>query len=159
MELKREQVATQGVVFGLSALTQEYNITWACPEGLNHFNPNCDQSQISTQFPNKKQKNTVYHENLLLKRFQLNRHTIGFHLQTQKLEPPYKSPSFTHGLEWKEPGVYVRKHAPAQSSFIPGWFFGFIPCLHNDWVISYLRWGFQPSISTPIMSHFGSKTI
>ena len=37
--------------------------------------------------------------NLLLKRFQLNRHTVGFHLQTQKLEPPYKSPSFTHGLE------------------------------------------------------------
>ena len=102
LELKREQFATQGVVFGLSALIQEYNITWACPEGLNHFNPNCDQSQISTQFPNEKQKNTVYHENLLLKRYQLNRHTIGFHLQTQKLEPPYKSPSFTHGLEWKE---------------------------------------------------------
>ena len=102
MELKREQVATQGVVFGLSPLIQEYNITWACPEGLNHFNPNCDQCQISTQFPKEKQKNTVYHENLLLKRFQLNRHTVGFHLQTQKLEPPYKSPSFTHGLEWKE---------------------------------------------------------
>ena len=70
LELKREQFATQGVVFGLSALIQEYNITWACPEGLNHFNPNCDQSQISTQFPNEKQKNTVYHENLLLKRYQ-----------------------------------------------------------------------------------------
>ena len=33
----------------------------------------------------------VPHVKLVLKRFHLNDHTIGFHPQTQKLEPPYEN--------------------------------------------------------------------
>ena len=37
-------------------------------------------------------KNKWFHAKVLLKRFDLNGHTIGFHPQTQKLELHYMSP-------------------------------------------------------------------
>ena len=37
-------------------------------------------------------KNKWYHAKVLLKRFHLNGHTIGFHQQTQELELHYMSP-------------------------------------------------------------------
>ena len=37
-------------------------------------------------------KNKWYHAKVLLKRFHLNGHTIGFRQQTQKLELHYMSP-------------------------------------------------------------------
>ena len=37
-------------------------------------------------------KNNWYHAKVLLKRFHLNGHTIGFHQQTQKLKLHYVSP-------------------------------------------------------------------
>ena len=37
-------------------------------------------------------KNKWYHAKVLLKRFHLNGHIIGFHPQTQKLELHYMSP-------------------------------------------------------------------
>ena len=49
----------------------------------------------------KSQKNILYkqyHVKVLLKRFHLNGHTIGFHPQTQKLELPSTAPSFTLGV-------------------------------------------------------------
>ena len=36
---------------------------------------------------------------VLLKRFNLNGNTIGFHPQTQKLKPPYKTLLFTLGVK------------------------------------------------------------
>ena len=155
MELKREQVATQGVVFGLSALIQ-YNITWTCPKGLNHFNPNCDQSQISTQFPKEKkekQKNTVYHDKLIAEKVSIELSHRRISSADSKVDcRTILQVSIIHsriGMKGTLGGVYMRKHAPARLSY---WEI-------NDWVISYLRWGFQSSISTPIMSNFGSKTI
>ena len=38
-------------------------------------------------------RNNNYDVNVLLKRFHLNGHITGFHPQTQKLEPPYETPS------------------------------------------------------------------
>ena len=34
------------------------------------------------------QHNKQYHKKVLLRNFHLNGHTLGFHPQTQKLEPP-----------------------------------------------------------------------
>ena len=42
--------------------------------------------------------NKQYRVKVLLKRFHLNGHTIGFHPQTQKLELPSTAPSFTLGV-------------------------------------------------------------
>ena len=44
-------------------------------------------------------KNKWYHAKVLLKRFHLNGHTIGFHPQTQKLEQHYMSPLLTLGVK------------------------------------------------------------
>ena len=38
-------------------------------------------------------RNNNYDVKVLLKRFHLNGHITGFHPQTQKLEPPYETPS------------------------------------------------------------------
>ena len=45
-------------------------------------------------------KNKWYHAKVLLKRFHLNGHTIGFRPQTQKLELHYMSPLLTLGVKW-----------------------------------------------------------
>ena len=44
-------------------------------------------------------KNKCYHAKVLLKRFHLNGHTIGFRPQTQKLELHYMSPLSTLGAK------------------------------------------------------------
>ena len=44
-------------------------------------------------------KNKWYHAKVLLKRFHLNGHTIGFYPQTQKLELHYMSPELTLGVK------------------------------------------------------------
>ena len=41
--------------------------------------------------------NKSYLVKVLPESFHLNGHTIGFRSQTKKIEPPYKTPSFTLG--------------------------------------------------------------
>ena len=56
-------------------------------------------------------KNKWHHAQVLLKRFHLNGHTIGFHPQTQKLELHYMSPYRIYSeretvKKWKNAGSF-----------------------------------------------------
>ena len=58
---------------------------------VNPLTPNSAWSQNSRKIPNFFSyilKNDKYHWKVLPKSFRLNGRTIGFHPQTQKLEPP-----------------------------------------------------------------------
>ena len=101
----------------------------------------------------EKQKNTVYHDKLIAEKVSIE---LSFHrISSADSKVDCRTTlqvSIIHsriGMKGTLGGVYMRKHTPARVSYRE----------INDWVISYLRWGFQSSISTPIMSNFGSKTI
>ena len=52
-------------------------------------------------------ENKWYHAKVLLKRFHLNGHTIGFHPQTQKLELHYMSLQLTLGVKYSKEYMYI----------------------------------------------------
>ena len=65
---------------------------------VNHVASKSSQSQNKTEIPNSISKNAdkqIEPCNSTSKRFHLDGHFTGFRPQTQKLDPPYKTPRFT----------------------------------------------------------------
>ena len=52
---------------------------------------------------------TIVHVKVLLKRIHMKDNTIGSCSQTEKLKPPYKTPSFTLGVK-----ALIKKCSPAK---------------------------------------------
>ena len=79
-----------------------------------------------------KSQNKWYHAKVLLKRFHLNGHTIGFRPQTQKLEQmvPCKSAAEEVSFEWSHQGVKSQNkwyHAKEKRFHLNGHTIGFHP--------------------------------
>ena len=80
------------------------------------------------------QHNKQYHRKVLLSSFHMNGHTVGFHPQIQKLEPPHKSSLFKRVKK-----VFVIRSWYSRNTYNPLTFNTVLGCMsaEKNWCVDY----------------------